>query len=94
MPRIVFDKKEDFEIWVKENTSASRYIFYITDDNELVVYPSVSTRPLAIGYLSSFTEDLKKYGEEFAKNNGYRFFKIKRIEWDIEKAVGVKIGGD
>jgi hypothetical protein len=67
-------------------------ILYSEEDNEVVVHQTVSTRPIFVFYYKLSPEDDK---DEILKRvetvTRCRKFSVTRIEWDLEKAVGVKI---
>ena len=96
MPRLVFDDFENLLEWAKKVVTPKHenyIILYTTESNELIIYPVVSTRPIFVGYYKLTSEDnAEKLIERVTKITGCKLFPIKRIEWDLQKAVGIRTG--
>jgi len=87
--RLVFKTKDELLAWIKECVSPERYVAYITDDNEVVLCPTRSTRPIIYGYLKVETnigDIVKSIVHEF----GIRCFPVKNVEWADDRPPGVK----
>ena len=95
MPRLVFESLEDLKKWMKEQVrpkAANFVIFYTKEDHEIIVHPIVSTRPIFVGYYKCKTEEnTEQLANELAKEIGLRVYPLQRLEWDLEKPVGIKI---
>ena len=87
--RLVFERLEEFEKWIETRTSPEKYDVILTQNNEVVLIPTKATKTLNVGYFK-FSDWEKALSEvEALESAGYNVIKVKRIEWDISKPVGV-----
>jgi len=49
MPRLFFDKEEEFVRWARAQKDGYYYIF-LTRKKEIILFPKRSTRPIMVGY--------------------------------------------
>ena len=92
MPRLVFESKERLEDWVKTFVTKkpeNYVIIYTSEDNEVIVHPVVTSRPIFVGYFKG-VEALGKFAEELSQKYKIPLLRVQRVEWDIEKPVGIK----
>ena len=91
--RLIFEKKTEFEKWLREHSKKGKYEILTTEDNEIIARPGLSTKTYDIGYYKGLPEDVEEY-KKLAKSLELSNYKLKKIDWDIEKSVGVKILSD
>lgn len=86
--RLIFEKFENFKEWLVSigESLPSRYVAFVTDENEVIIVPKKSTRPIIYGYLQ--TSEIEKVMELLNKL-GIRVFEVTRVEWDETKPVGI-----
>lgn len=90
--RIVFSGSASLLEWILSRVFEDRYEAYLTtEDREIILLPMKSTRPIAIAYLKLPKDDDGKSIIDKLKERRISIYSIKTIEWDYEKAVGVKI---
>lgn len=85
----VFDKV--FE-WTEEYVKGKDYALLVTDENEVILEPRKSTRPLDFGYVSVKDSDvLARLVKELENRYGLKRIELKSLGWDIEKPPWVKV---
>jgi len=92
------EKKEDkwdfskvFQ-WAEEYIRGRYYALLITDENEIIIEPRRSTRPLDFGYISiQDRKALEELASELERRYGLTRIEIKSIGWDTERAPWVKV---
>jgi len=92
MPRKVFENISDIMEWIKVFAVPERYIVNLTKDNEIIIEPTKSTKPLTYCYYKAGhgeEEEINKF-INYLKGQGFTILRLKAYEWDIEKAIGVK----
>lgn len=91
LPRIVFENYDQLFAWAQEflKPDPRKYVIYMALDNEIILEPRKSTRPIRYGYLKSMeaVSPVKKMAEDF----NVSVFNCKDYEWDLTKAPGVKV---
>ena len=94
MPRKVFESISDIKEWAKTFAMPEKFIVNITRDNEIIIEPTKSTKPLTYCYckVGHSAEEEKELNEflNYLESRGFTILRLKAYEWDIEKAVGVK----
>jgi hypothetical protein len=88
--RFIFTDKAQFGTWVNVHCDPHRYEFYISKTNEVLAYPTKTSRPINYGYIKfpdkkevdSFIEALKAAGQSF--------YLVDKIQWDDTKPVEVQ----
>ena len=89
--RLVFEKIEEFEEWIKKKAISAKYDIYITSEKEIVFLPVKSTRPILYSYIKlAKDEDLGSLETEF-RNKGFSVFKVKTIDWADDRAIGIRM---
>ncbi len=92
--RIDFTGKEkEFKKWLEDHVEKGKYELYLTDENEVIARPGVSTKTYDIGYFKGSDKDKKDY-EEYLKNKELLAYKIHAMEWDTEKPPGIRVPSD
>jgi len=89
MPRIVFDSADELKEWCKLFVKDNKYTGYITEENELILEPQKSTRPIRYAYIKC--KKAKELAEELKDKYNIPVIKIKSYEWDTEKYPGIKV---
>jgi hypothetical protein len=78
--------------WANEYVRGRDYAVLVTDENELILEPRKSTRPLDYGYLSlDDSKAVRELAEKLAKTYGLPLLEIQYFRWDIEKAPSVRV---
>jgi hypothetical protein len=90
MARIVFSDATTFLRWVLENATPERYLAYITSEREVVLYPRKATRPLTYAYIRTSEKEVSDIKNTLLSKE-LDVFEVERIEWDVEKSVGVRV---
>lgn len=96
MPRLVFATKEDMLKWCNDfiRLRPKNFIVFITDDFEIIVHQTVSTRPIFVAYYKALSdEELDEIVNELTEKHKLSCYRIKRIEWDLERGVGIQPSG-
>jgi len=94
MPRKVFGSLEEFKRWIAEVATPDRFVFCITEEGEIIAEPTKTTRPLVYAYIRIADTKKVEEMEKVLREVGFQVWRLKAYEWDIEKAVGVKIRSD
>ena len=89
MPVAVFGNIEQLRLWCKDTVSPDRYRVLSTDENEVILEPTKTSRPLKFGYLQS--SDAEKLAEDIAKEFSIVHIHLKAYRWDDERGPFVKI---
>jgi predicted amidophosphoribosyltransferase len=87
--RCIFDNEQQLEEWLAFRGADKYYGLRTLEDNEIILIPLKTTRPIEIGYLKS--PDADEIAKDLSQKYQIKILTIRRYEWDIEKAVGVKI---
>jgi len=85
----VFDK---VLAWVNEYVRGRDYAVIVTDENEMILEPRKSTRPLDYGYLClDDSKAVRELAEKIARTYNLPLLEIQYFRWDIEKSPLVKV---
>jgi len=87
MPILEFDSLSSLEEWVAKFTTPERYMVIVTSDEEVVLQPTKTSRPIIYGYYKGQAQRVLKALEAL----GYRILHVKSFTWDIERAPGTRI---
>jgi RNA recognition motif-containing protein len=90
MPRFIFSDNTEFMSWVEVHVTPDKYECYVTDSGELLLSPTKSTRPMNYAYIKFASYDAAKETIEKLKSR-VRIYRVTRIEYDPDRAVGVRI---
>jgi deoxyadenosine/deoxycytidine kinase len=91
MPRLIFDDEKSLKEWISTHITPDRFEAYFTTEyNELIIYPRKATRPTTYVYFTAKLEILKSLIDDLTVR-GIPIYKIARMEWDTEKAIGIKV---
>lgn len=78
--------------WANEYVKGKDYALLLTDENELIIEPRKSTRPLDYGYVSiNDANVIRALARQLATNFGLPLLEIQYFRWDIEKPPSVKV---
>jgi len=89
--RLVFKERSKFLDWMEDEASPEKYNIFLTEENEIILVPKKSTRPIIYAYYKEF--DAKEFDNlkaNFSKSS-YKVYEVKSVDWDDEKPVGVKV---
>jgi bifunctional DNA-binding transcriptional regulator/antitoxin component of YhaV-PrlF toxin-antitoxin module len=98
MPIAVCKTKEQVLNWCEKvlKKEGSYYIYYTTEDQEVILEPAKSTRPLRYCYIKlTPTEQDQNPAKTLAMEIGNEYeqpvIEISRMAWDVEKGPAIKI---
>lgn len=91
MVRLVFEAIDEFEKWIDKHVKPEKYECYVTEYNEVIMVPLVSTRPLKYGYMQLLTPASVEKLEKKLTEMGVEIYKPSSVEWDDDKPVGVRV---
>lgn len=84
MPTIEFANPKQCKHWIDQATTPERYDIYITEKNEIIIAPSVSTSNLKTGYCQETSKQVvEATGRQFV-DAGYTVFYIKTYYWSSD----------
>jgi len=90
MPRHVcanVEQLKDFcEVYV---TNPDKYVVISTDEDEVILEPLRSTRPVRYAYLE--IENAEEVAEAIATKHGLKHLKLKSYDWKVDIPPGVAI---
>ena len=90
MPVLAFKTKKEFEAWIKKFIKPNRYLLYAaTETNEIILQPTVSTRPRMVGYIKT-QGDIVEYVKKLSNDFGIDYFIINRYGWDTDRHPAIK----
>ncbi len=91
MPRVVFDKYDQFENWLRDRGKRGRYTLYVTILNEIIAEPGVSTRTYTHAlYPATSNAEIGKI-EELSKSLSLALYFIRSYDWDVDKVPGARV---
>jgi len=92
IPISICSTKGQVEKWAKAIVHEGKFIIYLTLNNEVVVEPLRSTRPLRYCYYKgSDFNDAKKVAESISKAYNLSIVEVSSMSWDNEKGPWVKV---
>jgi hypothetical protein len=78
--------------WADEYVSGKDYVVLMTEENEVILEPRKSTRPLDFGYVKvSDPSAAYELAGKLAVRYGLTLLDIKALAWDIEKPPWVRV---
>jgi hypothetical protein len=89
MPRHVINDKTVLEKWIDVFCKNKEFAIITTDNNEVILEPLRSTRPLNYAYFKSATNP-KDFGAELSKKYDMPHLHIAAFEWDLDKPTGIQ----
>ena len=95
MPRLVFGSFQELLDFVKRFiTKPENYLIIQTEeDGEIIVHQTVSTRPIFVLYYKCRPQEKPdELVDQLRMAVRSSVVKVQRVEWDIEKFPGVKVG--
>jgi hypothetical protein len=79
-------------VWTDEYVKGRDYALLVTDENEIILEPRKSTRPLDFGYVNiKDSQALNELVKELERRYALTRIEIKMIGWDTERAPWVKV---
>jgi hypothetical protein len=87
--RLIFKDIEEFKRWIKDNCLPMRYECYITSDNEFILVPIKSTKPIKYAYIKVSNEKIKEL-EDYIKAFVNNIYRVDMLEWIEDRAIGVE----
>jgi len=88
--RFVFREKVELEKWINKFVQRKRYDCYVTDDDEIVLVPLMSTRPIKYAYANFDSKTIKEIISQL-ETIGIDIYRVKAVQWDAEKSPGVRV---
>jgi hypothetical protein len=77
--------------WADEYVRARDYVVIQTDENEIILEPRKSTRPLDFAYVKLDSADaVKELARQLSSRYGIKLIEVKSLAWDIEKSPYIK----
>jgi len=89
MPIAVFSNVDQLRMWCEDTVSSDRYRVLSTDEGEIILEPTKTSRPLKFGYLQ--IADSEKLAVEVAKTFGLKHINLKAYRWNDERGPFVKV---
>jgi hypothetical protein len=89
MPRLEFATKEEFIRWVRSRMDPTRYECYATTAKELILVPTVSTRPIVYAYFKAYTVDDYNAAKEAVEARAVSIYTVGSFEWRDDDRVKV-----
>jgi hypothetical protein len=78
--------------WVHEYVKGRDYAVLVTDENEIILEPRKSTRPLDYGYVClDDSAAVRELAEKIARTYNLPLLEIQYFRWDIERPPSVKV---
>jgi len=78
--------------WTDEYVKGKDYAILVTEENEIILEPRKSTRPLDYGYINiRDPQAVAELASILASRYGLPLLEIKSLSWDIEKPPWVKV---
>ena len=95
MPRLVFESWDEFLNFAKQFVSKPENYLIIrtTEEDEIILHQTVSTRPIFVLYYKCRPQEKPdELVGQLRMAVRSPVVKVQRVEWDIEKFPGVKVG--
>lgn len=90
MPVIAFTTKKDFESWIKKFVKPTKnLLFAVTETSEVIVQPTVSTKPRMVGYIK-VQNGVVEYVKKLSKLFEIEYFTVSRYGWDTDRHPSIK----
>jgi len=89
MPIAVCASEEELIEWCKELGIKGRYRVITTKENEVILEPIKTSKPIRFAYLE--TEKAKELAEKIANDYNIKHLTLKAYRWNIERAPSVKV---
>ena len=87
MPRPIFTTKDDFIKWLASAINPTKYDCYATASKELILIPTVSTRPVIYGHYKAFKEQDFIDAKGAVEARGIPVYSVGQFDWNIEDRV-------
>ena len=88
--RFVFDTIEEYEKWIRDNIKPEKFSVYFTSDNEIIVYPLKTSKPISYGYFKASAVGIIERMLKSLKEQGFRVYRVKAADWTDDRPVGIK----
>ena len=92
MPIAVFNNTDELRAWCKDTVSPDKYRVLSTDEDEIILEPTKTSRPLKFGYLQ--IPGAEALADEIAKEFNLKHIHIKAYRWDTDKGPHIKISAE
>jgi len=93
MPRAICENKDQLTKWCEifiGEKGKDKYVIISTNQNEIIIEPRKSTKPLDFAYMQVANGNIKEIVNEIVQKYGIKHLHVKRLEWDLEKPPGIK----
>jgi len=91
MVRYVFNEKKEFLRWISDNVTKEKYQAYLTENREVILVPTRSTRPLEYAYFRCTDSDIEDDVVEKLAKIELKIYNVKSVEWADDRAPGVRV---
>jgi len=93
MPIAVCKNEEQVRKWAEVLVKEGKfYVYYTTEDYEVILEPAKTTRPLRYCYIKmTGLEEAKKLAAELSQKYKLEIIEIASMRWDTEKGPAIKI---
>ena len=85
----VFDNIEQLKMWCGDTVVEGRFRIISTDEGEIIVEPTKTSKPLKYGYLK--IAEAEKRAEEISKEFNIKHIHISAYRWNDERGPFVKV---
>lgn len=89
MPRPVFTSQAEFIKWLANAVNPTKYVCYATASRELIMVPTVSTRPIMYGHYCAVSGEDFNTAKKAVETMGIPVFVTGRFDWNTEDRVSV-----
>lgn len=92
LPIAICTTKEQVENWAKKLIREGKYIIYLTGEDEVILEPLRSTRPLRYCYYKGASEkDAADLANSLAQTYNLSIVQVDAIAWDVEKGPWIRV---
>ena len=89
MPIAVFQDLGQLKKWCEDTVSPDRFRVLSTDEDEIILEPTKTSRPLKFGYLQ--ISKAQEFAESLAKEFGLKHIHLKAYRWMEDRGPFVKV---
>ncbi|MEM4534989.1 MAG: hypothetical protein QW764_02975 [Desulfurococcaceae archaeon] len=89
MPIAVCKNDEELLAWLEDTVSSGRFRVIVTDENEVIIEPTKTSKPLKFAYLQ--TSNPESVAREIGERFNLKVLHLKAYRWNEERGPFVKI---
>jgi len=90
--RLIFNSIDEYEKWINLHGRNDRFEAYLEGFGTFTISPIKTSRPLLYAYYKANSPDEVKRLTELITSHGLALTKLQRVDWDVEKSIGVGSG--